>query len=70
VVSRYDVAKVVRNPSDDGLTGLDDARQRYAPVTGSPALKSGSGVTGTLLDSSGKVRSASAPSIGAIEQPQ
>lgn len=70
VVSRYDVAKVVRNPSDDGLTGLDDARQRYAPVSGSPALKSGSGVTGTLLDSSGKARSASAPSIGAIEQPE
>jgi hypothetical protein len=69
-VGRYDVAKVVRNPSHDGLSGLEDARARYVPVAGSPAIKSGSGDTGTARDTLGQLRSASAPSIGAIEEPQ
>jgi hypothetical protein len=69
-VSRYDAGKVVRNPSDEALRGLDDARARYAPVAGSPALKSGSGKTGTLVDALDEPRSASAPSAGAIEQPK
>jgi hypothetical protein len=70
VASRYDVGKVVRNPSDESLRGLDDARARYAPVAGSLALKSGSGRTGTLLDALDEPRSATTPSAGAIEQPK
>jgi hypothetical protein len=50
------------------LSGLEDARARYTPVAGSPALKSGSGKTGTLVDALDEPRSASAPSAGAIEQ--
>jgi len=69
-VNRYEAAKVVRNPSDDGLTGLDDARSRYAPAAGSPALRSGSGTSSTRYDALGAPRSASAPTLGAVEQVQ
>ena len=69
-VGRYDAAKVVRNPSHDGLNGLDDARARYSPAPGSPALNSGSGDTATATDAVDQIRSASAPSIGAIERAQ
>ena len=69
-VDRYEAAKIVRNPSDDGLTGLDDAKARYAPAAGSPALRSGSGTTSTLYDALGAPRSASAPTLGAVEQVQ
>ena len=69
-VGRYDAAKVVRNPSHDGLNGLDDARARYSPAPGRPALNSGSGDTATAIDAVDQIRSASAPSIGAIERAQ
>lgn len=36
-LDKGDIAKAVNNPSDDGLTGLDDARTRYAPAAGGPA---------------------------------
>jgi hypothetical protein len=65
--SRYDADTVVRNPSHDDLTGLDDARARYTLKAGSPALRSGSGDTRTALDALDVPRSAAAPSLGAIE---
>jgi hypothetical protein len=69
-LDRLDIAKVVKNPSDDGLTSLDDARSRYAPAAGSPALRAASGATKTQYDALGEARSASKPSFGALEQAQ
>ncbi|QQP90152.1 hypothetical protein IGS68_02460 [Skermanella sp. TT6] len=65
-VSRYDVANIVRNPSYEGLAGLDDARSRYALTARSPALGNASGLTRTLFDAVGEAR-AKMPSLGALE---
>ena len=66
VVGRYDVGKVVRNPSHNGLKGLDDALARYAPAAGSPALASA--VMKVPYDALGQKPTAAASSIGALEQ--
>jgi len=57
---------VVVTPTID-VTGLTDAINRYTPATGSPALGAAEAVTGVIKDILGAVRSANAPTMGAIE---
>jgi len=65
VVGKYDVGKVVKNPSHNGLKGLDDALARYAPAAGSPALASAA--MKVPYDALGQTPTAAASSIGALE---
>ena len=67
-VGKYDVGKVVHNPSHEGLSGLADAHARYTPKAGSPALASA--LTKTPYDALGQTSPSSAASIGALQAAQ
>ena len=58
---------VVMHPSDVGLTGLDDAKQRYSLAPRSPARYAGEANTVAPRDILDALRSPGAPSIGAFE---
>jgi hypothetical protein len=67
VVAAGALATVVMNPTPTGITGMKDALQRFALVSGSPAK--GGGVADPLVacDITGAPRSKTAPSLGAFE---
>jgi hypothetical protein len=60
---------VVVTPTVTSLSSLDDAAGRYAPTVTSPALKAAETLAGVVTDFFGAARSASAPTMGAIENP-
>lgn len=66
VVSK-NASTVLANPTDTSLTGLADASTRYALAPGSPAKGAGEPNTVAPDDALGNPRSATAPSIGAVE---
>ncbi len=60
---------VVVAPTVTGLTGIADAISRYTPTGTSPALAAAEVLAGVVVDFIGAVRSTTAPTMGAIENP-
>jgi len=60
---------VVVNPTVTALSGLDDAAGRYGPTVASPALGAAETLADVVADFFGVARSATAPTMGAIESP-
>ncbi len=69
VVDAGSLATVVANPTVSGIADLSDAIVRYSPVSGSPALSAAQPLTGVVADMLGVLRSVTAPTLGAVEQP-
>jgi hypothetical protein len=55
------------DPTIGGLTDLAGAIGKYAPVVGSPALGAAEVLSGVVADIRGVARSATFPTMGAIE---
>ncbi len=60
---------VVVSPTTGGLAGIADAVARYTPSGTSPALGTAEVIAGVIADFLGVPRSATAPTMGAIESP-
>src|SRR5581483_1728837 len=66
VVAGSALGTVVANPTYANLTGLADAIARYTLASGSPARGAGA-ADGVPYDATGAARSATTPSLGAME---
>ncbi|MDJ0952922.1 MAG: right-handed parallel beta-helix repeat-containing protein [Acidimicrobiia bacterium] len=60
---------VVADPDPLGLIGITDAVSRYSPTASSPALTAAEVLTGVITDFVGSLRSTTAPTMGAVENP-
>jgi len=69
VAGPSELSDVLGDPTVTGLNGLVDAVNRYRPAAGSAAIGAGEPLPGVAHDILGDVRSVSAPTMGAIENP-
>jgi len=60
---------VVVTPTVTGLTGFDDVAARYTPTAASPSLGTAEVLAEVVTDFFGSTRSATTPTMGAIETP-
>ncbi len=69
VVGAGSLAAVLVDPTVVGVTGLADAIGQYTPVPGSAALGAAEVLADVARDILGELRSATAPTFGAVENP-